>query len=314
MQARAIEGPWAAGERVLTCVSEDPRARGPWCDTPSGSLIACTAPWTALYVEHPAQPQLGEVRARPHEPTRCGWPRPSAAKRSQFPGAAERSRMTSSTMRGKTTSPRSSSANPAASRWFEILHGSVVHDLRARRRRHRACTSSPARKSRASPCPKTVRRGRGPRTIDLRGYAWSAAIVAAAVGLSLALEPFIARPENDRPGLPHCGRRDCRSLRPVAVAVRQPDIRFMLQFLLHPPSTLPSSLLVLRTSHVRILRSSRGDHCFEFGGRARFRNGCSDGPRGDDGSALRLRVASSQVVGRLDDRALGHTPIRPRSC
>src|SRR6516164_8158671 len=28
MQARAIQGPWAAGERVLVCVSEDPRSAG----------------------------------------------------------------------------------------------------------------------------------------------------------------------------------------------------------------------------------------------------------------------------------------------
>jgi two-component system sensor histidine kinase KdpD len=28
MQARAIPGPWAAGERVLVCISEDPRAAG----------------------------------------------------------------------------------------------------------------------------------------------------------------------------------------------------------------------------------------------------------------------------------------------
>src|SRR6185369_1996799 len=28
MQARAIPGPWAAGERILVCVSEDPRSTG----------------------------------------------------------------------------------------------------------------------------------------------------------------------------------------------------------------------------------------------------------------------------------------------
>ena len=28
MQARAISGPWAAGERILVCVSEDPRSVG----------------------------------------------------------------------------------------------------------------------------------------------------------------------------------------------------------------------------------------------------------------------------------------------
>ena len=28
MQARTIPGPWAAGERILVCISEDPRAAG----------------------------------------------------------------------------------------------------------------------------------------------------------------------------------------------------------------------------------------------------------------------------------------------
>src|SRR6201998_1423306 len=50
MQANAIAGPWAAGERILVCVSEDPRAAG---------LVRYTkrladrvhAPWTAISVE-----------------------------------------------------------------------------------------------------------------------------------------------------------------------------------------------------------------------------------------------------------------------
>src|SRR5215813_4860818 len=59
MQARAIQGPWAAGDRVLVCVSEDPRAAG---------LVRYTkrfsdrlhAPWTALYDETRRSLQLGE--------------------------------------------------------------------------------------------------------------------------------------------------------------------------------------------------------------------------------------------------------------
>jgi K+-sensing histidine kinase KdpD len=43
MQANAIAGPWAAGERILVCVSEDPRAAG-WCATPSGWRTGCTRP------------------------------------------------------------------------------------------------------------------------------------------------------------------------------------------------------------------------------------------------------------------------------
>src|SRR5215470_11449810 len=59
MQARAIQGPWAAGERALVCVSEDPRAAG---------LVRYTkrmadrlhAPWIALYVETRRSLQLTE--------------------------------------------------------------------------------------------------------------------------------------------------------------------------------------------------------------------------------------------------------------
>ena len=50
MQANAIAGPWAAGERILVCLSEDPRAAG---------LVRYTkrladrlhAPWTAISIE-----------------------------------------------------------------------------------------------------------------------------------------------------------------------------------------------------------------------------------------------------------------------
>src|SRR5512140_2056267 len=59
MQARAIEGPWPAGERLLVCISEDPRSAG---------LVRFTkrladrlhASWTALYVESKRSLQLTE--------------------------------------------------------------------------------------------------------------------------------------------------------------------------------------------------------------------------------------------------------------
>ena len=59
MQARAISGPWAAGERLLVCVSEDPRSAG---------LVRYTkrvadrlhAPWTALSVETRRRLRLSE--------------------------------------------------------------------------------------------------------------------------------------------------------------------------------------------------------------------------------------------------------------
>src|SRR6476659_9604628 len=59
MQARAISGPWPAGERLLVCVSEDPHSAG---------LVRYTkrltdrlhGSWTALYVETKRSLQLSE--------------------------------------------------------------------------------------------------------------------------------------------------------------------------------------------------------------------------------------------------------------
>src|SRR5438309_2030196 len=60
MQARAIPGPWAAGERILVCVSEDPRAAG---------LVRYTkrladrlhAPFTAVSIETRRSLQLSDA-------------------------------------------------------------------------------------------------------------------------------------------------------------------------------------------------------------------------------------------------------------
>ena len=50
MRARAIPGPWAAGERVLVCVSEDPRAAG-LVRYAKRLADRLRAPWTAISVE-----------------------------------------------------------------------------------------------------------------------------------------------------------------------------------------------------------------------------------------------------------------------
>ena len=65
MQAHAIPGPWAAGERILVCVSEDPRAAG-LVRYAKRLADRLHGPWTALYVERPAQPAAHRGAARPH--------------------------------------------------------------------------------------------------------------------------------------------------------------------------------------------------------------------------------------------------------
>jgi two-component system sensor histidine kinase KdpD len=127
MQEHAIEGPWAAGERILVCVSEDPRA---------GSLTRYSkrladrlrGQWTALYIESPRSLQLEEAqRDRIAETLRLaqslgGEPVtiPASSRRiaDDVIDYAHANNITQIVI-GKST----------RSRWFEIVNGSVVHDL-----------------------------------------------------------------------------------------------------------------------------------------------------------------------------------------
>ena len=127
MQARAISGPWPAGDRLLVCVSEDPRAAG---------LVRYTkrladrlhAPWTALYVETKRSLQLTEEeRDRVADTLRLA--QALGGEQVTIPGgdgriaddviAFAQANNITQVIVGKST----------RSRWFELLNGSVVRDL-----------------------------------------------------------------------------------------------------------------------------------------------------------------------------------------
>src|SRR6476620_5282710 len=59
MRARAISGPWAAGDRILVCVSEDPRSSG-LVRYAKRLADRLRAPWTALCIETRRSLQLTE--------------------------------------------------------------------------------------------------------------------------------------------------------------------------------------------------------------------------------------------------------------
>ncbi len=127
MQANAIAGPWAAGERILVCVSEDPRAVG---------LVRYTkrladrvhAPWTAISLETRRSLQLNdEQRDRLADTLRLAESLggeaitiPAVQRRiaDDIVNFAQANNVTQIII-GKST----------RSRWFEIMQGSVVHDL-----------------------------------------------------------------------------------------------------------------------------------------------------------------------------------------
>ena len=127
MQANAIDGPWAAGERILVCVSEDPRAAG---------LVRYTkrladrlhAQWTVISIETRRSLQLtDEQRDRLVDTMRLA--EALGAEALTIPGVGRRiaddvirfahANNVTQIIIGKST----------RSWWFELIRGSVVHDL-----------------------------------------------------------------------------------------------------------------------------------------------------------------------------------------
>jgi two-component system sensor histidine kinase KdpD len=127
MQANAIPGPWAAGERVLVCVSEDSRAAG-LVRYAKRLADRLHVPWMALYVETHRSVQLSEEeRDRIADTLRLAerlggeavtLPGGGRNVADDVIGHAQGNNVTQIVI-GKS----------ARSRWLEILHGSVVHDL-----------------------------------------------------------------------------------------------------------------------------------------------------------------------------------------
>ena len=127
MQARAIPGPWAAGERILVCISEDPRAAG-LVRYAKRLADRLHAPWTALYVEARRSLQLSEEeRDRIADTLRLAEPLGGEAV--TIPGGDRRIADDVIGYAHANNVTQIIIGKSSRSRWFEILHGSVVHDL-----------------------------------------------------------------------------------------------------------------------------------------------------------------------------------------
>src|ERR1700743_1848797 len=127
MQANAIPGPWAAGERILVCLSEDPRAAG---------LVRYTkrladrlhAPWTALSIETRRSLQLtDEQRDRLADTLRLA--EALGAQALPIPGVGPGPAPATITLAHANNVTQIIIGKSDRSRWFEIMQGSVVHEL-----------------------------------------------------------------------------------------------------------------------------------------------------------------------------------------
>src|ERR1700685_155739 len=127
MQANAIAGPWAAGERILVCLSEDPRAAG---------LVRYTkrladrlhAPWTAISIETRRSLQLtDEQRDRLADTLRLAEALGGEAL--TIPGVGRRIADDVISFAQANNVTQIIIGKATRSWWFEIMRGSVVHDL-----------------------------------------------------------------------------------------------------------------------------------------------------------------------------------------
>ena len=189
MQAGAIPGPWAAGERILVCISEDPRAAG-LVRYAKRLADRLHGPWTALYVEGRRSLQLSEEdRDRIADTLRLAESlggeaitTPSADRRiaDDVIGYAQAHNVTQIII-GKST----------RSRWFEILHGSVVHEL-VRRSGNISVHVIAGDAVAGEPIPKkTVRTAEGAESLDPRPYLIALVAVAVALGVGVAIQPWL---------------------------------------------------------------------------------------------------------------------------
>jgi two-component system, OmpR family, sensor histidine kinase KdpD len=127
MQANAIAGPWAAGERILVCISEDPRAAG---------LVRYTkrladrlhAPWSAISIETRRSLQLtDEQRDRLADTLRLAEALGGEAL--TIPGVGRRIADDVMAFAQANNVTQIIIGKATRSWWFEIIRGSVVHDL-----------------------------------------------------------------------------------------------------------------------------------------------------------------------------------------
>jgi len=188
MQANAIAGPWAAGERILVCVSEDPRAAG---------LVRYTkrladrlhAPFTAISIETRRSLQLSdEERDRVADTLRLAESLggealtiPAVGRRiaEDVINFAQGNNVTQIVI-GKST----------RSRWFEMTRGSVVHDL-VRRSGNISVHVIPGDELAIEPPPKTaVQTAARSEPFDARPYLKALGITALGLAAAVVIKPY----------------------------------------------------------------------------------------------------------------------------
>ena len=185
MRAHAIAGPWAAGERVLVCVSEAPSTAGliRYARRVADRL---RVPWTAIYVETTRTQRLTNTeRDRIADFSRLA--ETLGASTITIPGRNIAEEVVAYATANNIT--QIVIGKSSRSRWFELVHGSVVHEL-VRKTGQISVHVISADDSETVP-PKSIQTRAEVEPIRIESYLGSAGAVAVALGIGLLLKHFI---------------------------------------------------------------------------------------------------------------------------
>jgi two-component system, OmpR family, sensor histidine kinase KdpD len=186
MQANAIAGPWAAGERIMVCVSEDPRAAG---------LVRYTkrladrvhAPWTAVAIETRRSLQLTDAqRDRVADSLRLAESLGGEAL--TLPGVNRHIADDLINFAQGNNVTQIIIGKSSRSRLFEMIQGSVVHDLV--RRAGNISVSVIAGEELAGAATGSVQTRPRSEPFRPRPYLMALLIIAAGLGMAEIIRPF----------------------------------------------------------------------------------------------------------------------------
>jgi two-component system, OmpR family, sensor histidine kinase KdpD len=189
MQAHAIQGPWPAGERILVCISEDPRAAG-LVRYAKRLADRLHGPWVALYVEGRRSIQFSEEeRDRIADTLRLA--EAFGGEAITLPASDRSIADDVIAYAHANNATQIIIGKSARSRWFEILHGSVVHDL-VRRSGNISVHVIAGDQISGSPIPKkTVRTVDQGAVFEPRPFVLAILAVACALGCAELVDYWV---------------------------------------------------------------------------------------------------------------------------
>ena len=189
MQANAIQGPWAAGERILVCISEDARAAG---------LVRYTkrladrlhAPWTAICIETRRSLRFSEAE-RDRIASTMRLAEALGGEALTIP-AAERRIADDVLNFARANNATQIVIGKATRSWlFELVRGSVVHDLVRSAGNISVHVIAGDKDAAGVSDDRNVKAAEPESSFDPWAYGFALLFVGIALGISLLVHPVL---------------------------------------------------------------------------------------------------------------------------